>query len=111
MALWGYRPVVPEFEIKDPGRDYRGAQIIEQYHLGEKALFMPDKGFSWKYIPLDRIRGVIPGREKRDEESAMGGYHIELPTVRVIYQGGVEVLTLESRTQAERLFALLKPQY
>ena len=61
---------------------------------------MPGGGLSWKYLPVDRIRGVIPGKESRDEESAMGGYHIEQPTIRVIYQGGVEVLTLESRSQA-----------
>ena len=72
---------------------------------------MPGGGLSWKYLPVDRIRGVIPGKESRDEESAMGGYHIEQPTIRVIYQGGVEVLTLESRSQAEILFSLLKRNY
>ena len=54
---------------------------------------------------------MIPGKESRDEDSAMGGYHIEQPTIRVIYQGGVEVLTLESRSQAEKLFSLLKRNY
>ena len=54
---------------------------------------------------------MIPGKESRDEDSAMGGYHIELPTIRVIYEGGVEVLTMESRRQAEELFALLRPGY
>ena len=97
MAFWGYRPVLPEFTIENPKEDFRTARVIEQYHLGEKALFMPG--------------GVIPGKESRDEESAMGGYHIEQPTIRVIYQGGVEVLTLESRSQAEILFSLLKRNY
>lgn len=111
MAFWGYRPVLPEFTIEDPKEDFRTARAIEQYHLGKKALFMPGGGLSWKYLPVDRIRGVIPGRESRDEDSAMGGYHIEQPTIRVIYQGGVEVLTLESRSQAETLFSLLKRNY
>ena len=108
MAFWGYRPVLPEFAIEDPGKDFRGSRVIEQYHLGERALYIPDKGFSWRYIPLDKIRGVIPGRESRDEDSAMGGYHIELPTVRVIYGSGAEVLTVENKRAAEELFALLK---
>ena len=108
MALWGFRPVRPEFEIDDPKKDFRSSQVIEQYHLSGKALYIPDKGFSWRYLPLDKIRGVIPGRVSRDEESAMGGYHIELPVIRVIYQGGVEKLTVEGRRQAEELFELLK---
>ena len=111
MAFWGYRPVLPEFEMENPKGDFRTAEVVEQYHLSGKALYIPGGGFSWKYLPLDRIRGVIPAREKRDEESAMGGYHIEQPTIRVIYQAGVEVLTLESQSQAERLFALLKRDY
>ena len=108
MALWGYRPVLPEFAMEDPGRDFKGSRVIEQY---EKALYIPDRGFSWRYIPLDRIRGVIPGRESRDEESAMGGYHIELPTIRVIYGSGAEVLTVENKRAADELFALLRRKY
>ena len=111
MAFWGYRPVLPAFEMEDPGKDFKKARVIEQFHLSDKALYIPDRGFSWRYLPLDRIRGVIPGKESRDEDSAMGGYHIELPTIRVIYEGGVEVLTMESRRQAEELFALLRPGY
>ena len=100
MALWGYRPVLPEFAMEDPGRDFKGSRVIEQYHLS-----------AWRYIPLDRIRGVIPGRESRDEESAMGGYHIELPTIRVIYGSGAEVLTVENKRAADELFALLRRKY
>jgi hypothetical protein len=111
MAFWGYRPVLPEFAIEDPKEDFRAAAVIEQYHVGRKALFMPGGGFSWKYLPLDRIRGVIPGRESRDEESAMGGYHIELPTIRVIYGSGAEVLTVENKRAADELFALLRRKY
>ena len=107
MALWGYRPVRPEFAIEDPKRDFRSAQIIEQYHLSDKALYIPDKGFSWKYIPLDRI----PGRDTRDEQGFMGGYHIDIPLIRVIYEGGAEVLTLEGTRQAEELFGRLKKDY
>lgn len=111
MALWGYRPVLPAYEIEDAKNDFRTSQTIEQYHLSSKALYIPDKGFSWRYLPLERIRGVIPVRESRDEDSAMGGYHIEQPTIRVIYDGGVEILRLESRSQADQLFALLKRKY
>ena len=111
MAFWGFRPVLPELAIEDPKGDFKGAQVIEQYHLGSRALYIPGGGFSWKYLPLEAIRGVIPGRERRDEDSAMGGYHIEQPTIRLIYRGGTEILTLESRTQSERLFSLLKRRY
>ena len=111
MAFWGFHPVLPELSIEDPKGDFRSAMVIEQYPLGSRALFIPGGGLSWKYLPVDAIRGVIPGRDSRDEDSAMGGYHIEQPTLRLIYRGGTEVLTLESRTQAERLFSLLKRNY
>ena len=111
MALWGYRPVLADFAMEDPKKDFKESQVIEQYHLSGRALYIPDRGLSWRYLPLDRSRGVIPGRESRDEESAMGGYHIEQPTIRVIYEGGVEILTLESRSQADYLFSLLKRKY
>ena len=111
MALWGFRPVLPAFAIEDPKGDFKSSQVIEQYHLGSRALFIPDKGFSWRYLPLSEIRGVIPARESRDEDSAMGGYHIEHPTIRVIYQGGVEVLTLESARAAEELFGRIRKKY
>ena len=111
MALWGYRPVLPEFAMEDPGRDFKGSRVIEQYHLSEKALYIPDRGFSWRYIPLDRIRGVIPGRESRDEASAMGCSQIDLPTSRVLYGSGAEVLTVENKRAADELFALLRRKY
>ena len=111
MALWGYRPVRPEFAIEDPKGDFKSAQVIEQYHLSDQALYIPDKGLSWKYIPLDRIRGVIPGRDTRDEQGFMGGYHIDIPWIRVIYEGGVEVLKLEGTRPAEELFGRLKKDY
>ena len=111
MALWGYRPVRPEFEIGDAKADFKGSQVIAQFHLGEKALYIPDKGLSWRYIPLDRIRGVIPGRDTRDEVSIMGGYRIDLAVIRVIYEGGVELLTLENQRSAEELFGRLKKPY
>ena len=111
MAFWGYRPVLPEFEMENPKGDFRTSEVIEQYHLSRRALYIPGGGFSWKYLPLEKIRGVIPGRESRDEESAMGGYHIEQPTIRVIHEGGVEILTLESVSTAEKLFSLLKRKY
>ena len=41
MALWGYRPVLPEFAIENPGKDFKSAQVIEQYHLSARALYIP----------------------------------------------------------------------
>ena len=111
MALWGFRPVRPEFAIDDPKADFKSSLVIAQFHLGDKALYIPDKGLSWRYIPLDRIRGVIPGRDTRDETGFFGGYHIDLPFIRVIYQGGVEVLTLENQRSAEELFERLRKDF
>ena len=94
MAFWGYRPVLPEFAIEDPKEDFRTAAVIEQYHLGSKALFMPGGGFSWKYLPLDRIRGVIPGRESKDESRTRARHTSSLP-FRDLIGGAYELLADE----------------
>ena len=59
MAFWGYRPVLPEFEMEDPKGDFRTSEVIEQYHLSGRALYMPGGGFSWKYLPLGSPCGLL----------------------------------------------------
>lgn len=108
MAIFGYAPIRPGSTINNPGKDARGARVIEQYRISDRALYVPEKGLAWRYLPLDAIRGVIPGHEVEEENSVMAEYRVEKPTIRVIYQGGVEVLKLERRKNADMLFNLLK---
>lgn len=108
MALFGYSPVKPGAAISDPGRDKRGARAIEQYYLGEKAIYLPGPGFGWRYLPYSEIRGVIPGHETLKEDSVLVRFERDKPTLRLIYQGGAEILSLESVKNAETMLMLLK---
>lgn len=40
--------------IPDPAADLKGARRIEQYRLGDRALYIP-AGFHWSYLPLAEI--------------------------------------------------------
>lgn len=108
MAIFGYTPIRAGSTIDNPGRDARSGRAIEQYRISSKALYVPEKGLAWRYLPLDAIRGVIPGRDVEEENSIMADYRVEKPTIRVIYQGGVEILKLERRKNADMLFDMLK---
>ena len=108
MALFGYSPVKEGCTVADPGRDRRKAQAIEQYYLGEEAIYMPGPGFGWRYLPYSEIRGVIPGRETLKEETLLVNFEREKPTLRLIYQGGAQILSLESSKNAETMLGILK---
>jgi hypothetical protein len=65
-------------ELDDVREDFRTARRVEQYRLGEKALYFPE-GLRWNYLPLTEIQKVeesfrvisaghcVPVREKRPE--------------------------------------------
>ena len=42
-------------ELSDLKEDFRAAKKLEQYRLGEKAVYLP-RGLSWEYIPVSEIR-------------------------------------------------------
>lgn len=52
-----FRPYFDNHTIEDPAADFRSARKLEQYRLGEKALYMPC-GFKWDYIPLSCIESA-----------------------------------------------------
>ena len=88
MALFGYFPVKAGATISDPAGDKRHARVIEQYYLGEEAIYLPGRGLSWRYLPYREIRGVIPGYEKLREDTPLVKYERDKPMLRLIYQGG-----------------------
>ena len=108
MALFGYFPVKAGATISDPAGDKRHARVIEQYYLGEEAIYLPGRGLSWRYLPYREIRGVIPGYEKLREDTPLVKYERDKPMLRLIYQGGVEILSLESDKNAQTMLMLLK---
>ena len=79
-------------EIPNVKEDFRGARLVEQYRLGNRALYLPE-GLRWNYIPLSEIRKAeesfrvisaghcVPVREKRPEIDLVtdnGSVHLQL---------------------------------
>ena len=79
-------------EIPNVKEDFRGARRVEQYRLGNRALYLPE-GLRWNYIPLSEIRKAeesfrvisaghcVPVREKRPEIDLVtdnGSVHLQL---------------------------------
>ena len=58
--------LIPGKEIENVKADFRSAKRVEQYRIGQLALYMPE-GLRWNYIPLSDIRKaeesfrVLPG--------------------------------------------------
>ncbi len=108
MAFFQYIPVVEASVVDNPRRDLRGSRSIEQYRISARALYIPVEGFSWKYLPLDCIRAVIPGHITEKGESQLAPYSKDKPILRVIHEKGAEVLVLESEKNQKLLKELLE---
>ena len=100
--------LLPGKELPDVKEDFRAAQKLEQYRLGEKALYLP-RGFSWEYIPRSEIR-----RAEGSRRVITAGHCVtvreEKPAVDLTTDRGVFTLNLEKRSSAETVLAALGNQ-
>lgn len=100
--------LLPGKDLPDVKEDYRAAQKLEQYRLGEKALYLP-RGFSWEYIPRNEIR-----RAEDSHRVISAGHCVtvreEKPAVDLVTDSGVFTLNLEKRASAEAILAALGNQ-
>ncbi len=108
MGIFEMKPLLPWAEMESPREDLKKAKTIEQYKVGERAIFIPERMMSWSYIPFTEIITLIT--EQIPEEA---GDHIEQftrrrPLVRVMYKGGAEVLYLDHQQNADRLIRLIR---
>ncbi len=97
--------LIPGKELADPGEDFRSARRLEQYRLGEKALFLP-RGLRWDYLPLEEIR-----RAERSRRVISAGHCVtvreEKPALDLETGSGTYTLNLEKPASAESLLAAL----
>ena len=97
--------LIPGKEIENPAEDFRGAQRIEQYRAGEKAIYLPE-GLRWNYIPLSEIRSA-------DEAHRVisAGHCVtvreERPALKLETSAGPMTLNLEKVESREKLLAVL----
>ena len=107
MALWGYRPVLPEFAIENPGKDFKSAQVIEQYHLSARALYIPGGGFSWKYLLKEDVHSLKKGKWFIQSENGVAPFAMEAPALRLQHAGGETILELEKEKNALKALDLI----
>lgn len=100
--------LLPGKDLPDVKEDYRAARKLEQYRLGEKALYLP-RGFSWEYIPRSEIR-----RAEDSHRVISAGHCVtvreEKPAVDLVTDSGVFTLNLEKRSSAETVLGALGNQ-
>ena len=80
-------------DLPDAKEDFRAAKKLEQYRLGEKAVYLP-RGLSWNYIPVSEIR-----RAEQTHRVISAGHCVtvreEKPAVDLETEQGVFTLNLE----------------
>ncbi len=81
--------------IENVKEDFRAARRVEQYRLGQDALYLP-KGLRWEYIPLAEIRSAQASRRV-----VSAGHCVtvreEKPAVDLQTDAGVVTLNLERK--------------
>ena len=90
--------LLPGRELSDLKEDFRAAKKLEQYRLGEKAVYLP-RGLSWEYIPVSEIR-----KAERSHRVITAGHCVtvreEKPAVDLETEAGVFTLNLEKPDSA-----------
>ena len=92
-------------ELADAKEDFRAAKKLEQYRLGEKAVYLP-RGLSWNYIPVSEIR-----RAEQTHRVISAGHCVtvreEKPAVDLETEQGVFTLNLEKPASAAAVLEAL----
>ncbi len=100
-----YTCLIPGKELDGLREDFGKARRLEQYRLGEKALYLP-RGLRWDYLPLAEIR-----RAERSRRVISAGHCVtvreEKPALDLETGSGIITLNLEKPASAESLLAAL----
>lgn len=80
-------------EIRTPEEDFRKAKKVEQYRIGERAVYLP-AGLRWNYLPLAEIREA-----EEAHRAVTAGKCVAVterrPTLWLKTEGGTVTLDLE----------------
>ena len=93
-------------EIENAKEDLRGAEKVEQYRLGARALYLP-RGLSWEYIPLEAV-----DKAERSHRVISAGHCVtvreEKPAVDLTAGEKQFTLNLEKQASAQLILQALK---
>ena len=97
--------LLPGSELPDVKEDFRSARKLEQYRLGEKAVYLP-RGLAWEYIPR---RAILRAEQSRRVITA--GHCVtvreEKPAVDLVTEAQVFTLSLEKAASAGTVLEIL----
>ena len=97
--------LLPGKELPDLKEDFSAASRLEQYRLGNLAVYLP-RGFAWDYIPLSAVTKAEPSRRV-----ITAGHCVtvreEKPAVDLMTEGETFTLNLEKPASARALLDAL----
>lgn len=95
--------LIPGRELENASADFKAAQRVEQYRIGDAALYIPE-GLKWNYLPLQTV--------KKAEESfrvISAGHCVAVrekrPEIDLTTEAGVFHISLEKQENMRRLLA------
>ena len=99
--------LIPGKTLDDAKRDFRSAERVEQYRLGEKAVYIP-AGLKWNYIPKTEIL-----QASASHRTVSAGHcvtvRVSTPSLELVTSAGSFDLNLEKPASLDRLLAALSP--
>lgn len=100
--------LVPGKELPDLKEDFNAARRLEQYRLGELAVYLP-RGFAWDYIPLSAVT-----KAERSHRIISAGHCVtvreEKPAVDLVTGSETFTLNLEKPASAQTVLEALAEQ-
>ena len=85
--------------------DLRKAEKIEQYRLGNEAVYIP-AGLKWNYIPISRIQQASPSHRTVSAGHCVT-VEVKTPALEIITSSGSFELHFEKQESLERILNAL----
>ena len=100
--------LIPGISIPDARKDLRGAEKIEQYRLGNEAVYIP-AGLKWKYIPRSSIQSA-----SSSHRTVSAGHcvtvEVKTPSLEIVTSAGSFDLHMEKTASLERFLECLNAE-
>ena len=100
--------LIPGKTIENVKNDFRKAERIEQYRLGEKAVYLP-AGLKWNYVPRSEILEVAPSHRTVSAGHCVT-VRVQTPALELVTAAGPVELHLEKQSSLDRFLAALKTE-
>ena len=100
--------LIPDKTIEDVKSDFRAAERIEQYRLGEKAVYLP-AGMRWNYIPRSEILEAAPSHRTVSAGHCVT-VRVQTPALELVTAAGPVELHLEKQASLDKFLAALKTE-